>query len=346
MSISEIDPLLDPRWKAFVAGHPNASVFHRVEWLEALKSCYGYRPRALTCSPPETSLESGFLFCEVRSPLTGNRLVSLPFSDHCEPLLSQPEQMPALLEALAERAHQHRWKYFEIRPVCANLSGSETRLGISSTYCFHRVDLRRSEEVIFKSLHKDCIQRKIRRAEREGLRYESGSSATLLKHFYKMLIMTRRRQSVPPQPLKWFQSLITALGSDLKIHVAFKGDTPIASILTICDRKTMVYKYGCSDTRFNNLGGTPMLFWNAMQDAKRQGIEVLDLGRSDIDNDGLIAFKGHLGGEKSVLNYWRYPAPPVASKASHTKKYAQKLIAVAPDISLVMLGNLLYRHIG
>ena len=37
-------------------------------------------------SPPDEPLENGFLFCRVESWLTGRRLVSLPFSDHCEPL--------------------------------------------------------------------------------------------------------------------------------------------------------------------------------------------------------------------------------------------------------------------
>ena len=346
MTIFEIDPLQDPRWKAFIERRPDSSIFHRVEWLRALQSCYGYAPRALSLSPPGSQLESGLLFCEVRSLLTGNRLVSLPFSDHCEVLVSEPEEVTGLLAGMAERVEKGRWNYFEVRPILNKPQDPQERFGISNTYYFHRLDLHTSEELIFKNLHKDCVQRKIRRAEREKLRYEAGSSHTLLKHFYKLMIMTRRRHKVPPQPLKWFQSLIASLGSDLQIRVAFKGDIPVASILTISDKKTMVYKYGCSDVRFNNLGATAMLFWKAIQEAKAKGITEFDLGRSELDNPGLVAFKEHWGARRSMLSYLRYPALAASSGAERAIKHFQKVISITPDAPLVMLGRLLYRHIG
>jgi CelD/BcsL family acetyltransferase involved in cellulose biosynthesis len=346
MTIFEIDPLQDPRWKVLIERHPGASIFHRVEWLRALQSCYGYVPRALSFSPPGSPLQSGLVFCEVRSLLTGNRFVSLPFSDHCEVLVSEPEQLAGFLTDMAERVDQGRWNYFEIRPILSKPLDSQKHLGISNTYYFHRIDLHSSEEIIFKSLHKDCVQRKIRRAEREKLRYEAGTSDTLLKHFYKLMIMTRRRQKVPPQPLKWFQSLIASLGGDLQIRIAFQGDTPVASILTICGKKTMVYKYGCSDVRFNNLGATAMLFWKAIQEAKAKGIVEFDMGRSDLDNSGLVTFKEHWGSQRSVLSYLRYPAPAASSGAERAIKHFQKVISVTPDTPLVMLGRLFYRHIG
>ena len=70
------------------------------------------------------------------------------------------------------------------------------------------------------NLHKDSIQRKIRRAEREGLRCEEGTGDTLLDDFYRLLEMTRRRHHLPPQPKKWFQNLVSCFGDALKIRVA------------------------------------------------------------------------------------------------------------------------------
>ena len=55
----------------------------------------------------------------------------------------------------------------------------------------------------------------------------------------------------------------------------------------------MVYTYGGSDAKFNNLGGTPMLFWRMIKEANDAGAEELNLGRSDLDNQGLITFKEH-----------------------------------------------------
>ena len=341
----EIDPLDDPRWRIFLQRRPDASVFHNVEWLQALKSCYGYIPAVLTSSPAGVPLEDGLLFCRVRSLLTGNRLVSVPFSDHCEPLMSHPEQLDVFVSKLAKKVDDHQWKYIEIRPIECTPS-SKSCLRVSSTYYFHRLDLTPPEQVLFKSLHKDSIQRKVRRAEREGLRYEKGASEELLRSFYKLLIMTRRKHGLPPQPMRWFRSLIECIGKDLEIRVAFQGNTPIASILTISNKKTLVYKYGCSDGRFNNLGGTAMLFWKAIQEAKAVGMEEFDLGRSDLDNPGLVTFKDRWGAVRSTVKYWRYPKKEGASNSEGLTKYAKRIIAIAPDISLVAMGNLLYRHIG
>lgn len=345
MSIFEIDPLGDPRWNVFTRQHPAASVFHRAEWLQALKATYGYRPLALCSNPPDTPLVNALLLCEVRSLLTGNRFVSLPFSDHCEPLVDNADEADLLVNALAHRTEAKHLKYAELRPI---LRGPRPLglLGISSSYFFHRLDLRRTEGALFKSFHKDCVQRKVRRAERESLRCEEGTSETMLQHFYKLFVITRRRQRLPPQPLKWFRSLIANMGKDLKIYTAFKDDIPVASILVVTDKKTIVYKYGCSDARFNNLGGTPLLFWNAITEAKANGIEELDMGRTDTDNPGLVAFKEHWGAQRSTLNYWRYPARPAVSRSGIAVEYARRVMPYAHDKALILLGRLLYRHVG
>ena len=83
----EIDPLRDERWASLVESHPHASVFHSNNWLKALRSVYGYEPVVMTTCPPGARLTNGLVFCRVNSWLTGRRLVSLPFSDHCEPLI-------------------------------------------------------------------------------------------------------------------------------------------------------------------------------------------------------------------------------------------------------------------
>jgi CelD/BcsL family acetyltransferase involved in cellulose biosynthesis len=343
--IFEIDPITDARWRALTFLHPKASVFHQVEWLQALKACYGYEPRALTFTPPGSPLRSGFVFCQIRSSLTGKRIVSLPFSDHCEPLVESQEDFDALLSNVSENVKQNRWKYAEVRPISYEPSD---RRGFATciSYYLHRLGLQRSEERLFKAFHKDSVQRKIRRAEREHLRYEEASSGTLLDSFYQLLIMTRRRQGLPPQPREWFRAVLKHLGEKAKIRVAFKDDKPIASILTISDRRTMVYKYGCSDARFNSLGGTALVFWRMIQEARANGLEAIDFGRSDLDNPGLATYKEHWGAKRSTVNYWRHPAGSARSRPERRIEYIKRLVSVAPDWTLVMLGNLLYRHIG
>jgi CelD/BcsL family acetyltransferase involved in cellulose biosynthesis len=342
--VYEVDPLSDPRWTALVESHPRSSVFHSASWLRALHLAYGYEPVVVTTCSSANTLTNGIVFCRIRSWLTGPRLVSLPFSDHCEPLVSSSDELDDILLQITREVDEKRWKYVEIRPTSRE-PGSRSGLGKSHSYKTHSLDLRRGVQDLFHGFHKHSVQRKIRRAEREGLNYEQGASEALLQKFYKLLVMTRRRHCVPPQPLAWFRGLLTALGDKLTIRVASIGDLPVASILTLCHKKSMVYKYSCSNASFNNLGGTPLLLWNAIQEAKNNGLEELDLGRSDADNMGLIAFKEHWGAVGTELSYWTYPHTPL-DKSRAWQRGLARLVPVTPDFALRAAGALLYRHIG
>jgi hypothetical protein len=343
-AVHEINPLTDPRWDAMVNRHPKSSVFHSGSWLRALRNVYGYEFVVLTTDSPAAPLTNGLVLCRVRSWLTGSRLVSLPFSDHCEPLVGNSEEFDHLLNYTQRYVDSGQNKYAEIRPVSFE-PGASTKFARRLTYCFHRLDLKPSIDEIFRHFHKDCVQRKIRRAEREKLRYEEGSSEELLEQFYRLMVFTRRRQSLPPQPFAWFQGLVAAFGSRLKIRVAYAGDTPVASILTLSHRRTMTYKYGCSDAAFNKLGGTALLFWKAIQEAKAAGCHELDMGRSDSENPGLIAFKDHWGAASSSLTYWQYPQAS-ARRDIWQPKFIKRLIPSTPSVLLKTVGRLLYKHIG
>lgn len=344
--VRETDPIHDPQWLEFLDRHPRASVFHTPGWLEALRRSYGYEPVVLTTSSQTGEIANGVVFCRMSSWLTGRRIVSLPFSDHCEPLVDDQEELHSILDTLSAERSGNRWKYVEIRPTVTDL-GSFRKLSQSKCFWLHRLDLRPGLEQIFGSFHKDCIQRKIRRAEREGLLYEGGRSKALLEKFYRLLVMTRRRHLLLPQPIAWFRNLIECMGDKLKIHVASKDGEPVAGILTLSYKTTVVYKYGCSDRKYSNLGGTQFLFWKAIQDAKYSGHDDFDLGRSDPDNPGLVRFKGRLGAARSTLIYWRYGVSPQARPNIHWNSWiTQQIIGHAPRGFLSATGAVLYRHVG
>ena len=344
-----IDPLRDERWATLLTEHPDASIFHTQGWLEALKRTYGYEPFAFTTSGPGQKLNNGIVFCRVKSWLTGSRLVSLPFSDHCQPLVDSPDSFSSLVSALQQEAQSGRWKYLELKPLPSASLPLECNVLLpkSEQFHFHRLDLQPEVDSLFRGFHKSCVQRKIRRAERENFAYESGRSATLLERFYSLLVLTRRRHQLPPQPFVWFQNLVECLGDRLTIRLVSKGKDPVASIVTLAHRASLMYKYGCSDERFHNLGGMPWLFWTAIQEAKESGFRQLDLGRSDLDNTGLVQFKGHLGALCSILTYYRFPALSANSGLrSLGSRAARHVFSRVPDSVLVPAGRLLYRHLG
>jgi CelD/BcsL family acetyltransferase involved in cellulose biosynthesis len=346
MTVYSVDPLQDPRWSEFIRHHPQASVFHTPGWLRALQQTYHYHPVAFTTSAPTEDLKNGLVFCVVQSWLTGRRLVSLPFSDHCEPLVENAERLNELCRFVHDRAKQQRWKYVELRSATSAppLQGA---FQIATTFSWHRLDLRPDGDALFRSFHRDSVQRKVRRAEREGLTYEAGRSEPLLDKLCVLLRLTRRRHGIPPQPRGWFRNLIDCLGEDACIRIASHHGQPVAAILTLRHGTRMVYKYGGSDLRRHNLGGVALLLWKAIQEAKQTGLEEFDFGRSDSDNPGLIAFKERWAADPAILTYWRCPAPALPAITDHWRtQFARQVSGRLPTGVLALAGKLLYRHIG
>lgn len=345
MKVYEIDPLTDERWDDLLQRHPGASIFHTRAWLLALQRAYDYEPLALTTSAPGDLLANGLPLCQISNWFSGRRLVSLPFSDHCSPLTESSEQLGCLLRYLQEKKDREGLKSIQLRPI-GEIAADGWTDG-KNEYFLHRLDLRPDLQEISKEFHESCIRKKLRRAFRENLSCITGRSETLVKMFYRLLVMTRRRHGLPPQPIQWFYSLVSCLGERASIRLALKDERPIAGILTLEYKQTLTYKYGCADSALNSKGGMQLLLWNAIQDAKASCLSTFDMGRSDHDAAGLIAFKDRWGAVRTPLQYAQYPQRPPYSflrpRGANIRKY---VCSRAPCGVLSAAGRVLYKYIG
>jgi CelD/BcsL family acetyltransferase involved in cellulose biosynthesis len=344
VTIHCIDPLQDSRWNDLVERSPASTLFHSPSWLKALHLTYGYEPLALTDAASGGALRNGLLYCRVSSWMTGRRIVSLPFSDHCEPLAESAEALQGLVRS-ARALMGSEYRYVELRPCDTVLSADGFH--IAADFWLHRLDLTRRLPKLFAGFHASHTRRAIRRAARRGVQCEAGRSSALLRDFYAVHVLTRRRHGAPVQPYNWFRNLADCFGKDFGIYVARHEGRVIAAILMLRHKNTLVYKYGGLDRRHRSHGAMPLLFWRAIQDAYAGGLEVLDLGRSDLENTGLVAFKDHLGARRTPLRYYRCGG---RANAAPVRKLASRLVrglcAFVPSPVLVGVSGRLYRHLA
>jgi len=346
VNIHIVDPLSDGRWAELVAQHPSASVFHDRGWLQALARTYGYEPFVLTTAPAGQRLNDGVVLCRISSWMTGTRLVSLPFADHCEPLLNDPGESRVFTAWLNSECDSKHQRYVELRPL-QEVRIAEYGLQPFRSYWFHELDLGWSLEQLFRRLHKNSFQRKIQRAEKERLSYEAGGSQELMDEFYRLLQMTRRRHHLLPQPRMWFRNLVQCMGDKVEIRLARKNGAPIAAILTLRHGSCLVFKYGSSDARFHNLGGMPFLLWRLIEESKAAGAQKIDFGRSDLDHEGLIVFKDRLGTKKTLLTYYRHTNETGRQEASPWESQGlREIICRLPEAFLSKASRVLYKHLG
>ncbi len=350
INYSQLDPEQDARWAAFVEKHPKASIFHTAGWLKALRITYGYEPLAIATASNTDELESALLFCRVRSWLTGNRLVSLPFSDHCEPLCDSEEEAKDLINGLHSDLLRLKCEFMEIRSSSLTSLWTAEKVNVqpSARYFLHRLNLTPNIDEVLFSLDKDSVQRRIKRAQNARLVERCGTSERLLSDFYALFTKTRSRHHIPPSPYAWFRNLIQFLREALEIRVAYQDEQPIAAILTLRFRDVVYYKYGCSDPNFNRFGATSWLLWRAITAGKSNGAIEFDMGRTAESNAGLLAFKNHWVPQPERMFYVRIPNSTngLGSSDGWKMQLARWLFSCMPDRLLTITGKMIYRHIG
>ncbi|MCX8052305.1 MAG: GNAT family N-acetyltransferase [Armatimonadetes bacterium] len=324
-------------------------MYHTSQWLEALRRTYGYEPVVYTTTAPGQDLENGIPFCRVNSWLTGKRLVSLPFSDHCRPLVDDPDAFQAILAEVEAECRRAGLKYAELRPFSGNpVLEAQDSYSECKRFHMHIIDLSDSIDAIHSRLHKNAVRIPIRDAGRAGLEYSIMNNEAGLKQFHRLMMVMRRKHGIPPQPISWFRNLLECLGEAMEVRIACKEGVPIASIITILHKGTIYYKYMGYDPAYVKIGAIPGLVWQAIKDLKERGAVALDFGRTDYGNTSLVEHKERWSATRSELTYWRTPVCAKKSDSSDDEEMgrAKKLFAILPDPLLRAAGNVLYKHMG
>src|SRR5262249_36329156 len=115
MTVYKIDPITDPRWQGFVQRHTPSTHFHTRVWLQGFQRTYGFQGIAYTTARSGAELEDGVVFCHADSWLTGKRLISLPFSDHCQPLVESTDTLAEMISFVHAERVRAQCKFAEIR---------------------------------------------------------------------------------------------------------------------------------------------------------------------------------------------------------------------------------------
>lgn len=342
--VRRVDPTSDSNWDADLAGCPGATFFHGASWARVLQSAYGFAPVYFAVRHPGR-LESLLPMMEVDSWLTGRRGVSLPFTDECAPLCAGPDSFNELYREVLAYARTRRWKYVECRgglQLHGNASPSVSFLG-------HRLDLRGGEAALFGRCD-DSTRRAVRKAEQSGLEIEFSTDIEAVRAFYGLLCRTRRRHGLPPQPFHFFGSIQRHVLARKQgwVVLARSGRVPVAGAVYFSFGKTVIYKFGASDDRFQLMRANNLVMWEAIKHYAREGFDVLDFGRTSLTNHGLQRFKLSWGTTEYGIDYARHDlrkgvfvAVGDAASGLHTR-----VLGILPESMVKLVGSALYKHMA
>jgi CelD/BcsL family acetyltransferase involved in cellulose biosynthesis len=344
-SVEFIDPIESPAWAALVDAGSNAEIFHHPRWLELLRAQYGYEISAC-CVRGEAGIEAALPLAHVSSRLTGSRLVSLPFSDVCSPVLSPTADLEALGtlgDAVAAHAAD-RGLELTVHGAMPSIPGSF----VSERFVRHELALPDDPDEVERRASKS-LRRGVAKARREGLRAERRTDAAALDAFYRLHLRTRQRLGVPTQPKRFIARFADLFAAGLgAVWLVLDGEDPVAAAVFLVHGETVTYKYGASAAealpkRPNNLLMLEAIRWSCLQ-----GYRTFDFGRTDLDNEGLRRFKCSWGAEELPLSYTYLTRtePAATGVPSLRERVMTKTIQRSPTVVGRLAGEMLYRHVG
>ncbi|MGI9490843.1 MAG: lipid II:glycine glycyltransferase FemX [Geminicoccaceae bacterium] len=322
--------------------HRFGSLFSSQAWMTAVALGYDLTISA-SVRIEGSRIVDAIPFAHV-ADLRGERVVCIPFSDYCDPLVTNAEVWSALIEPILALELP-----VSLRCLHNPMPPSDRRFSETGRAMWHAVDLKRPEEEVWAGLASSARQN-IRKARRNGIVVREGKSLDDVRLFHDMHSSLRKsKYRLLAQPFAFFEEIHAAFAADdrLTVLLAEVEDRPIAGIFLLEHAGILYYKFNASiDQRFRP---NDLLAWHALLVGQRNGLDKLDFGLSDVDQPGLIRYKEKFATEKNEISIIKHqPEGFVDSRGDQAGRLLRDVTTwmtdpEVPDELTRKAGDALYR---
>jgi len=205
-------------------------------------------------------------------------------------------------------------------------------------------ELQKNEEKLSKN-----HRRSLKKAKRVGSEIRFRKEIGGLRDFYRLHIMTRKRMGLPIQPWRFFENIqhqIIDAGHGFVIN-CYLDERCIAAVACLHWGDVLTMKFNASDAQHLSLRPNHQVYWEMIRWGVEHGYKTLDLGKTDINHEGLRRFKLSWGAEESLLIYSHLNTSDKPKKESTQEQGFQGLIShairIGPDILCRGIGEVFYR---
>ncbi len=322
---------------AYVAAHPAATVFHRLEWGRAVAKGCGQRAHVLIAGD---AIRGILPLTELHSPLFGRALASSGFAVGGGILCDDDTTGEALAaEAFALAA----------RLSCpgVELRGGYLPVGWTrdeTTYLGFIRDLAVDDEAELLQ-----IPRKQRAEVRRALGFDLTTDIGDRDAHYHVYATSVRNLGTPVFPRAMFDAVLDAFGDDADVLTVRKDGEPLSSVLSLYHRGTVMPYWGGGTGSARTWRANDMMYFALMRHARTRACLRFDFGRSKTGT-GAAAFKHNWGFEAQPLVYASKTAGGVAKRSVNPldPKYSLqvKLWSKLPLAVANRLGPMIARGLG
>lgn len=346
MKIIGVDPRTDRCWQQLVTQH-SSDAFHSPAWLQVLTQTYNFEVEAYIGLDETGQPQAGLPFCRI-TDLKSERIVTLPFSDYCDPLVDDPIQWSKLTAPLLE---QH--VPFTIRCLHNDLALPDLRFTLINQAKWHGLTLQPDLDTLWQGLD-SAARRAIKKAERNGVTIRLARYKTDLRAFFELHLRVRKEKyRLLAQPYRFFENIweqFIEKQNGVLMLALYQGEI-IGAVMFLEWQNKLYYKFNASNSAYIDHRPNDLIVWEGIKYGKSKGYHLLDFGLSDWDQAGLLRYKRKFATEEKTISFLQSkPNSPLKNQPEPELRHLFPQLThlftseAVPDHVTEQAGELLYKY--
>jgi len=327
--------------------NPERNLFSSPDWQKVINKTYRLKQYCKYIEE-DGRISSYFIYSAVHNFLEWKICVG-SYCDYLDCHVSKPHHWHMFFEAI-------RREYPRYRIAIRNLKDETARLcqdfNLLSKEMHHEIDVRDELDVLWQNTHRS-FKVAYKRAVAGGLTFKRCGKSDLPKFYRLHLRLRKNKYKIFPQPYRFFDNIWRQYLERDKgvLFGAFdkSGAMVGAQIFLICGQ-TLFYKFSTSKQEALVHKPNNLLMWEGIKFAKERGLQTIDLGSSEVDQDGLIWFKTHICKTtiESMIHHLGFaPKDYVFSRKRILKAYTRFFtLPFIPDFMVKFGSNFIYPYLA
>ncbi len=286
------------RIEAFVASSPKATPFHRPAWLLAVSKACGHDWRYLLTEDVHGTLLGILPLHLIHSALFGRALVSSGFAVDGGIISDNDQAIKLLADEAWRLAERHSLPTVELR---GGAVPDDQWQHSEDVYAGFVAALAEDDESQLLAIPRKQ-RAEVRKALNNDLTVRIGSAAQDRADHYGVYAESVRNLGTPVFPKALFDAVLDGFGEDADILTVHHEGRPVASVLSLYHRGTVMPYWGGGTWDARQLRANDLMYYALMNHARERGCRSFDFGRSKYGT-GAFSFKKNWGFEPQPLRY-------------------------------------------
>jgi len=290
------------KWDKYVLNHSYGTVFHLVGWKKVIEESYGFKP--LYFYIKDNGKIIGLLPSFLIKTFFGKIILSQPFGEYGGPLANDNSLIRLMTELFLKKFSGIKMIEFKLNPFYEYKYSTN----IYDKANLYYLDTRHKDFDFFWNYYytkKSRLRNQVRKAKKNGLVIERSND--ILK-FYKLYLMTCRRQISPPHSFSFFKNIFKYLKDYITLFYAKKGNKTVSGMISFNFNKSCLMWKLSTDSRYFNYYPTVFLYDNQLRFCCDNKLMRLEFGRTQPNSSNEI-FKLKWKPCKKVLQSYIFPKP-------------------------------------